>query len=79
MPVTGLAIGLVFTLRMRDGALMDVCIAAQEASITVSYGLIMLHVAVAVHHRILRYGVWPVMVLIFKGWAREQVKGTGQD
>ena len=49
---------------------MDVCIAAQEASITASYGLIMLHVAVAVHHRILHNGVWPVLVPIFK----EQVR-----
>jgi tetrahydromethanopterin S-methyltransferase subunit E len=70
LPVTGLAIGAVFTLGMRGGALMDVWIAAQEARITASYGLIMLHVAVAVHHRILRNGVWSVVVLIFKERAR---------
>tara|TARA_B110001450_G_scaffold221120_1_gene216984 strand:+ start:64 stop:303 length:240 start_codon:yes stop_codon:yes gene_type:complete len=74
LPVTGLAIGAVFTLGMRDGVLMAVCIAAQEASITASYGLIMLHVAVAVHHRILRNGLWPVVVPIFKERAREQVR-----
>ena len=46
--VTGLAIGVVFTLGLRDGALMGFCIAAHEASITASYALITLHVAAAV-------------------------------
>ncbi|MGB2497151.1 MAG: cytochrome b, partial [Planktomarina sp.] len=62
--VSGLAIGVVFTLGMRDGALMELCIAAHEASIAASYGLITLHVAAAVYRRVLGDGVWSVMVPI---------------
>ena len=64
--VTGLAIGVVFTLGMRNGALMELCIAAHEASIAASYGLITLHVAAAVYHRVLGDGVWSAMVPILK-------------
>ena len=64
--VSGLAIGVVFTLGMRDGALMELCIAAREASIAASYGLITLHVAAAVYHRVLGDGVWSAMVPILK-------------
>ena len=64
--VSGLAIGVVFTLGMRDGALMELCIAAHEASIAASYGLITLHVAAAVYHRVLGDGVWSAMVPILK-------------
>ena len=56
--VSGLAIGVVFTLGMHSGALMEFCIAAHEVSITASYGLIMLHVAAALYHRALSDGVW---------------------
>ena len=76
--VTGLAIGVVFTLGMRDGALMGFCIAAHEASITASYALITLHVAAAVYHRFLRDGVWSAMVPLFKERSRDQVKATDQ-
>ena len=64
--VTGLAIGVVFTLGMRDGALIYLFIEAHEASIAGSCGLITLHVAAAVYHRVLGDGVWSAMVPIFK-------------
>ena len=76
--VTGLAIGVVFTLGLRDGALMGFCIAAHEASITASYALITLHVVAAVYHRFLRDGVWSAMVPLFKERSRDQVKVTDQ-
>ena len=69
--ITGLAIGVVFTLGLRGSALMEFCIAAHEASIAVSYGLIALHIAAALFHLILRDGVWSAMVPIFKEGARE--------
>ena len=72
--VTGLAIGVVFTLGLRDGALMDFCIAAHEASITASYALITLHVAAALYHRVLRDGVWSAMVPILKERTGERVR-----
>jgi cytochrome b561 len=71
-------IGVVFTLGLRDGALMGFCIAANEASITASYALITLHVAAAVYHRFLRDGVWSAMVPLFKERSRDQVKAKGQ-
>ena len=64
--VSGLAIGVVFTLGMHSGALMEFCIAAHEVSITASYGLIMLHVAAARYHRASSDGVWSAMVPLFK-------------
>ena len=77
--VTGLAIGVVFTLGLRDGALMGFCIAAHEASITASCALITLHVAAAVYHRFLCDGVWSAMVPLFKERTTVQAKRTGQD
>ena len=76
--VTGLAIGVVFTLGMRDGALIYLFIEAHEASIAGSYGLITLHVAAAVYHRVLGDGVWSAMVPLFKERSRDQVKATDQ-
>ena len=64
--ISGLAIGVVFTLGLRGSALMKFCIAAHEASIAASYGLIALHIAAALFHLILRDGVWSAMVPIFK-------------
>jgi cytochrome b561 len=69
---------VVFTLGLRDGALMGFCIAAHEASITASYALITLHVAAVVYHRFLRDGVWSAMVPLFKERSRDQVKATDQ-
>ena len=69
--ITGLDIGVVFTLGLRGSALMEFCIAAHEASIAASYGLIALHIAAALFHLILRDGVWSAMVPIFKEGARE--------
>ena len=64
--VSGLAIGVVFTLGMHSGAFMEFCIAAHEVSITASYGLIMLHVAAALYHRASSDGVCSEMVPRFK-------------
>ena len=64
--VSGILIGGIYWIGMKDGLLIDGIIAVHELAVTASYWLIGLHVAAAVFHRFKQDGVWSSMVPIWK-------------
>jgi len=64
--VSGILIGGIYWIGMKDGLLIDGIIAVHELAVTASYWLIGLHVAAAVFHRLKQDGVWSSMVPIWK-------------
>ena len=66
IPLTGLLIGLLFWLGIKDGFLIDIAVGAHEFAVSVIYWLIGLHILAAVYHRLKRDGVWSSMVPFLK-------------
>ena len=66
IPLTGLLIGLLFWLGLKDGFLIDIAVAAHEFPVSVIYWLIGLHILAAIYHRLKRDRVWSSMVPFFK-------------
>ena len=66
IPLTGLLIGLLFWLGLKDGFLIDIAVAAHEFPVSVIYWLIGLHILAAIYHRLKRDRVWSSMVPFLK-------------
>ena len=66
IPLTGLLIGLLFWLGLKDGFLIDIAVAAHEFAVSVIYCLIGLHILAAIYHRLKRDRVWSSMVPFLK-------------
>ena len=64
--ITGLLIGLLFRLGLKDGLIIEMVIAIHEFCIPVMYWLIGIHVIAATYHRFLKDGVWNSMVPFWK-------------
>ena len=62
IPLTGLLIGLLFWLDLKDGFLIDIVVGAHEFAVSVIYWLIGLHILAALYHRLKKDGVWSSMV-----------------
>ena len=63
---SGLAIGLLFWLGMKEGLLIEMVISVHEFSVALIYWLIAVHVGAAIFHRFKNDGVWSSMVPILK-------------
>ena len=63
---SGLAIGLLFWLGMKEGLLIEMVISVHEFSVALIYWLIAVHVGAAIVHRFKNDGVWSSMVPILK-------------
>ena len=66
IPLTGLLIGLLFWLGLKDGFLIDIAIGFHELVVSVIYWFIGIHILAAVYHRLKRDGVWSSMVPLLK-------------
>ena len=66
IPFTGLLIGLLFWLGLKEGLLINLVIGAHELSVSIIYWLIGLHILAAVYHRLKNDGVWSSMVPLWK-------------
>ena len=66
IPFTGLLIGLLFWLGLKEGLLINLVVGAHELSVSIIYWLIGLHVLAAVYHRLKNDGVWSSMVPLWK-------------
>ena len=66
IPLTGLLIGLLFWLGLKDGLLINLVVGAHELSVSIIYWLIGLHILAAVYHRLKNDGVWSSMVPLWK-------------
>ena len=63
---SGILIGGIYWIGMKDGFLIEGIIAVHELAVTASYWLIGVHVAAAVFHRLKQDGVWSSMVPLWK-------------
>jgi len=66
IPLSGLLIGLLFSLGLKDGLLIRLVVGAHELSVSIIYWLIGLHILAAVFHRLKNDGVWSSMVPFWK-------------
>ncbi len=64
--LSGLMIGYLFWLGLRDGFLIEFTIVVHETLVLVIYWLISIHVLAAIYHRLQRDGVWSSMVPLWK-------------
>ena len=64
--VSGILIGGIYWIGMKDGLLIEGIIAVHELAVTASYWLMGVHVAAALFHRLKQDGVWSSMVPIWK-------------
>ena len=64
--ITGLMIGLIFWLGLKDGVLIETVVVIHELAIPLAYWLIAIHVSAAIYHRLLNDGVWNSMVPFWK-------------
>ena len=64
--ITGLAIGFIFWLGLKDGVLIETVVAIHELAIQLMYWLIAIHISAAIYHRLLNDGVWNSMVPFLK-------------
>jgi len=64
--ITGLMIGLIFWLGLKDGVLIETVVAIHELAIPLAYWLIAIHISAAIYHRLLNDGVWNSMVPFLK-------------
>jgi len=60
--LTGLSIGGLYWLGMREGFIMDVVISMHEFAVSSTYWLVAIHVLAAIFHRLKNDGVWSAMV-----------------
>ena len=66
IPLSGLMIGLLFWLDLKDGILINIVIEAHEFAVSVIYWLIGIHIVAATYHRLKKDGVWSSMVPIWR-------------
>ena len=68
--LSGLMIGALFGLGIKEGLIMGAVIELHGAAVLLSYWLIGVHVLASVYHRFRRDGVWNAMVPFWKeaGW-----------
>ena len=64
--LSGLLIGFLFWLEIKNGFLIDITISIHELIINLLYLFIVIHIIAAVYHRLKRDGVWSSMVPIFR-------------
>lgn len=64
--ISGILIGGIYWMGMKDGLLLEAIIAVHELAVTTSYSLIGLHILAAVFHRFKHDGVWNSMVPVWK-------------
>lgn len=64
--LSGLLIGGLYWLGLRDGILIEAVVELHGALVSLSYWLIGLHIAGALFHRLRRDGVWSAMVPVWK-------------
>ena len=64
--LSGLLIGLLFWLGIKNTILIDVVITIHELVINLLYFLIGIHIFAATYHRLKKDGVWSSMVPFFK-------------
>ena len=74
IPFTGLLIGLLFWLGLKEGLLINLVVGAHELSVSIIYWLIGLHILAAVYHRFKKDGVWSSMVPIWKENIKQDLK-----
>ena len=66
IPLTGLLIGLLFWLGLKEGLLINIVVGAHELSVSIIYWLIGIHIVAATYHRLKNDGVWSSMVPFWK-------------
>jgi len=66
IPLSGLMIGLLFWLELKDGMLINLVIEAHEFAVSIIYWLIGIHILAAIYHRLKKDGVWSSMVPLWK-------------
>jgi cytochrome b561 len=66
IPLSGLMIGLLFWLDLKDGILINIVIEAHEFAVSIIYWLIGIHIVAATYHRLKKDGVWSSMVPVWK-------------
>ena len=59
---TGLAIGGLYWIGLKEGLIMEAVISIHEFSVTATYWLVGVHILAAVYHRFKADGVWSAMV-----------------
>ena len=64
--LSGLLIGFLFWIEIKDGILVDTIIILHELSINLLYWFIGIHILAATYHRLKRDGVWSSMVPFLK-------------
>ena len=64
--LSGLMIGLLFWLDLKDGILINIVIEAHEFVVSIIYWLIGIHIVAATYHRLKKDGVWTSMVPFWK-------------
>ena len=66
IPLSGLMIGLLFWLELKDGMLINIVIEAHEFAVSIIYWLIGINILAAIYHRLKKDGVWSSMVPLWK-------------
>jgi cytochrome b561 len=66
IPLSGLMIGLLFWLELKDGMLINIVIEAHEFAVSIIFWLIGIHILAAIYHRLKKDGVWSSMVPLWK-------------
>ena len=64
--LSGLLIGFLFWIELKDGIITDIVIVFHELTINLLYWFIGIHILAATYHRLKRDGVWSSMVPFFK-------------
>ena len=72
--LSGILIGCIYWMGMKEGLLIESIITVHELAVTVSYWLIGIHIAAAVFHRFKNDGVWNSMVPVWKEKETKQIE-----
>ncbi len=64
--LSGLLIGFLFWIELKDGIIIDILLLLHELSINLLYWFIGIHILAATYHRFKRDGVWSSMVPFLK-------------
>ena len=64
--LSGLLIGFLFWIELKDGIIIDIIILLHELNINLLYWFIGIHILAATYHRLKRDGVWTSMVPFLK-------------
>ena len=72
--LSGILIGGVNWMGMKEGLLIEDIIVVHEFAVTASYWLIGLHIAAAIFHRFKNDGVWNSMVPVWKETETKQIE-----